>query len=358
VTTVPVNGSSSPYGDLEPTIWRGLLARAAVFHAVRAQLARLCDAAERMDAVQLLLLELELSARRVCLEEADDERVVRLVAERCQETIAAQLPGVDEESETSHLLAEFGRLVALARGDDPFLLLFEGIQSQARQLYGAAWRRSALSVAHVGSHPRRTDLSRDPFALTAVTAWPPGPDTASVELRIFCDAFGPAAFASLPMFLIHELVCHVPARQDRARNDSQFAEGFMDWAAYHFLDLWAGKLDRELAPAARKQADRLRQVLVYGGDDKATRARQLGHHAAENLLCWFEGEYSFSCDESRTRVAMLAVQLNQADRNLDAKDWLVSQLGCRRFPPEIEAALRSWVDGRQPAERMLDLVAS
>jgi hypothetical protein len=355
---VLVNGCTSPYGNLEPPVWRGLLARAAVFHAVRAELARLCDAADRMDAVRLVLLDLELSARRVSLEEADDERVVRLVAEQCQATIATQLLGVDRESEISQLLTEFRRLVALACGEDPFGLIFDRIQSQARELYGTAWRPSALSVAHVRSHPRRADLVRDPFALTAVTAPANGSDTVSVELHIYCDAFGPAAFAALPMFLVHELVCHVPARQDRTKNDSEFAEGFMDWAAYHFLQLWAAKLDRDLAPAAWTQAERLKQILVYGADDEASRARRLGHHAADNLLSWFAGELSIPWDEGRARVAMLAVQLNQADRELDAKDWFVSQLGSRRFPPMIEAALRGWAEGHQPAEQLLDLVAS
>ena len=66
--------------------------------------------------------------------------------------------------------------------------------------------------------------------VTAMTPWPPDIE-AVVELHVHHDDFGPAAFAALPILLTHECVCHVPARQDRASNDSTFAEGLLDWVS-------------------------------------------------------------------------------------------------------------------------------
>ena len=51
-----------------------------------------------------------------------------------------------------------------------------------------------------------------------------------------------AAFAAIPVVLTHECVCHVPARQWPPSNESYFAEGFMDWAALYYGQLWAGAL--------------------------------------------------------------------------------------------------------------------
>jgi hypothetical protein len=335
----------SPYQHLEPDRWRGLLARGAVFHASRRILDRLCDVAEQIGEVQIALLELNSIAEYVS--RGRDNDVVASVARDWEQALDRLLARVDDADATD-LLVELKALARSACSEDPFHLIFHAIQAQAEALYGRYWRPATLSLAHTLSPPRNSD----PYAVTALTVWPL--ERGVVELHIFCDRFGPAAFAALPILLTHELVCHVPARQDKPKNDSEFAEGLLDWAAYFFLDQWAAKVDRQLAPAARRHAERLKEVLDRATDN-SIHARRLGHRAAHNLRGWFESECDLSSDESRTRVARLAVELNQEDRPLNAKDRFVAAVSSPSIPPRVEAALRSWVVGETHAGRLLDV---
>jgi hypothetical protein len=190
--------------------------------------------------------------------------------------------------------------------------------------------------------------------VTAMTPWPPDIE-AVVELHIHHDDFGPAAFAALPILLTHECVCHVPARQDRASNESTFAEGLLDWVAYVFHEQWVGKLDDELAPAARRHAEALRSVLGRRTDSAEGRARQVGHIAAEVLRGWFETHCGHGPDESKLAVSQLGVQLNTVDRPLADKDHFVSLIG-QPLPPELEVVLHAWEAGRAPASAILDAI--
>ena len=156
--------------------------------------------------------------------------------------------------------------------------------------------------------------------------------------------------------LTHECVCHVPARQDEAKNDSEFAEGLLDWVAYEYLRLWAMKLDGELGPTFRKHAERLREILDGDITTKAGTARECGHDAARELEGWFETECDLTPDESRTRVLRLAVELNVVDRPLTLKNNLVSQLR-KPFPPYLDKALREWRERAVTGEELLDRVA-
>jgi hypothetical protein len=190
-----------------------------------------------------------------------------------------------------------------------------------------------------------------------MTPWPPKISEVVVELHIHHDDFGPAAFAALPILLTHECVCHVPARQDKASNDSTFAEGLLDWVAYVFHEQWAGKLDVELAPAARRHAEVLRSVLGRRIDSAEGRARRIGHEAAETLRSWFEVRCDHGPHESKLAVAQLGVQLNKVDRPLADKDHFVSLLGWP-LPPALEEVLREWEEGRVPASAVLDVVVA
>lgn len=343
-----------PYDQLEPKMWRGLLARAAVFWAIRGRLGRLCDLVDQPPVRTVLLSRLEEAVQRYAMRDWDDDVVVRQVAAdfaRALESVAAW-PELDLAART--LLGELRDLVEEACCENPFAAVFAPIESQARQLYGSAWRPARLSLAHTRSHPRRSDVKQDPYALTAMTPWPPDPAAAEIELQIWSDGFGPAAYAAVPMLLTHECVCHVPARQDRAKNDSQFAEGFLDWAAYHFFRIWAGKVDPQFASATRQHAERLKQVLTGQPASSESQARLLGHHAAEDLQTWFEYEHAMTEQESRTQVARLAVELNKADRPLVTKDHFVSLLGLP-MPPEVARLLTAWLAGDVPAEELLDV---
>ena len=147
------------------------------------------------------------------------------------------------------------------------------------------------------------------------------------------------------------VVCHVAARQDRAANDSTFAEGLLDWVAYRYLEYWAVKLDRELAPAARKHAESLRDVLTRA-DTPEGWARRVGHRAAEHLRVWFETECDLDPLESPLMIARLAVELNKVDRSLADKDAFVSMLG-PPVPPLAAQALRRWESGLLTAAELL-----
>jgi hypothetical protein len=346
---------TSPYAGLEPDMWRSLLARAAVFHAVRASLARLTDITDQMRAVQLVLLELDLLARNLAGLDCDDSTAVDSVVRGWKQVIVQTIAGRPAGAEERALLLELQDRIGTAKVEDPFKELFESVQTQAGALYGPSWRPTRLSVAHTLSHPRNADLKLDPYAVTAVTRLPPDAQAAEVELRIFCDEFGPAAYAAVPMLLAHEFVCHVPARQGKAKNDSDFAEGFLDWAAHYFLDRWASKIDRQLAPAARRHADRLKGVLERRPDAPEVHARAMGHLAADNLVAWLEGDLGLSTEESEARVARLAVQLNVLDRPLDLKDRFVGFLSYSDLPPQMQEALRSWVADSVKAEQLLEV---
>jgi hypothetical protein len=346
---VTVDGES-PYRLLEPVKWRGLLARAAVFHATRAVLGRLCDLADQVVAVRVVVLQLSITAQELAGHCPDDTAMVGRVTAEWEAALDRTLALERLDSRARTLLTEVRRLLRHACCGDPFRTIFEGIEAQAHALYGEAWRPAALSVAHTRSHPRGADA--DPYGVTAATPWPPQPDRAEIELQIFCEEFGPAAFAAVPMLLTHECVCHVPARQDRAKNDSEFAEGLLDWAAYHFLNLWAVKLDPQLAPAARQHARRLEDVLTRQSRTREGMARRVGHDAAEALLVWFESDCGLSPEESRNRVAHLAVELNLVDCSLLRKDNFVSRLSWP-LPPDLDKTLREWMVSRTPAAQLL-----
>ncbi|TMM38887.1 MAG: hypothetical protein E6F99_08185 [Actinobacteria bacterium] len=343
----------SPYAFLEPSVWRSLLARAAVFHATRRMLGNLCDLAERVRAVEMVLDQLQLRAQEVS-EEDDDATAVAQVVTAWDGDLSRVLELRRVEADVLRLLAEVRAALEHACGGDPFQAMFRAVEREARALYGSAWRPAVLSLAHIRSHPREGHPATDPYGLTATTAWSQraGQDEALVELQIYGERFGPAAYAAVPMLLTHECVCHVPARQDRVRNDSAFAEGLLDWAAYHFLSLWAVKLDRELGPTARKHAERLKSVLTGRSTTREGAARRVGHDAAGNLAAWFESECEMSAEESFHRVARLAVELNMVDRSLAAKENLVSLLSSP--PPKLEQDLHSWVLGTMTTEQLLD----
>jgi hypothetical protein len=340
----------SPYVGLEPAMWRGLLTRAAVLHATRTRIPMFCELLDRDHLVQLVWLNLITRINEYSSDDLDDDAAVARVVRAWDDQLLATLGLAQLEADVRQLLADLRELVCLARGTDPFLQIFTGVAAQAKAVYQNGWRNAALGLAYLGEHPRR---SRDPYAVTAVTPWPPDDAVAEVELRIQPELFGPAAFAALPMLLTHELVCHVPARHDCAANDSTFAEGLLDWVAYFYHDNWAVTIDRELAPAARGHAESLRHILTWSTGSEGL-ARRIGHQAARDLQVWFESECGHAPGEAEQSVAQLAVQLNTVDRSLAEKDHFVSLLG-PSVPPPLAEVLHGWEAGELPAEALLDV---
>jgi hypothetical protein len=339
----------SPY-DLEPPMWRGLLARGAVFHATRTKISQFCELLDHDKWVKLVWLDLVTRIEEFAELDLDDDAAVQRVVTAWDDRLLDTLGRTPLEAEARQLLGELRELVRRAHGADPFLRIFTGVTARAQALYQEGWRSAALGVAHLGEHPRQNG---DPYALTAATPWRPNAPVAEVELRIQPDLFGPAAFAAVPMLLIHECICHVPARQDRAANDSTFAEGLLDWVAYLYHDLWAVTIDCDLAPAALRHAETLRHILT-GASGPEGRARRVGHQAARNLQTWFRRAYGHDPAVAQLMVARLAVQLNLVDRPLADKDHFVSLLGWP-LPPVLQQALREWDAGDLPAEALLDV---
>jgi hypothetical protein len=341
--------------QMPPEKWRDLLARAAAFHATRRLIGRLCELADQEPAVAMILLELNVSAEEVSVQDGDDAAAVSQVVEAWCGALSAAM--------TKHTLAPAARqlftdmrtsLCGGVASDDPFTAMLRNVERQAQALYGDAWRPTALSVFHTRDHPRRASPATDPYPVTAAIVWPPAPEGAEIELHVYCKEFGPAAFAAVPMLLTHECVAHVPARQAEAKADSAFAEGLLDWAAYYFLDTWAIKLDPDFGPAVRKHAQRLKTVLLADHTTREGIARRVGHDAAEYLQAWFEQHLMMTSDESRVRVAQLAVEINTVDRALSVKENLVSRLGWP-LPPDLDDALRCWADGEMSTEKLLDV---
>lgn len=346
-----------PYADLEPALWRGVLARAAIYHALRTRLVALGDLAGQPGAVQSVLNDLELHVRECAADDVDDdEETVRRVVASWDSVLTQKLGMTQLEADARRLLVDAQILARQASGTDPIRRLFDRVSERAKGLYGAAWRPPTLTLSHVRSHPRSAALAQDPYVVTARTPWTADPDASAVQLFIYCDAFGPAAYAALPILLVHECVCHVPARQQAAKNDSIFAEGLLDWVAYHFLDIWAGVIDQGLSPAARMHAQKLRDVLTRP-DTPTGRVRQLGHVSAETLRAWFESSCDYPPYEAKARVSVLAVELNQVDRPLTEKDVFVTKLS-DPFPPDVEAALRVWEDDQDTAALLASVVAA
>jgi hypothetical protein len=341
--------------EMPPEMWRNLLARTVIFHATRRTIGRLCELADQEPAVGRLLYDLELSAKAVSGQDGDAAAVASRMLRSWYAVLDTALESPVIAPAAKHLFEDM--LTSLRDGvthDDPFTAMLQNVERHAQALYGDAWRPTVLSVFHSRSHPRRASPATDPYAVTATIVWPPTAERADIELHVYCEKFGPAAYAAVPMLLTHECVCHVAACQAEAKADSAFAEGLLDWAAYYFLDAWAVKLDPEFGPTVRKHAQQLKTVLMNDGLSTEGIARRVGHDAASYLQAWFEQSLTLSPEESRVRVAQLAVELNTVDRPLAAKDNLVSRLGWP-LPPDLDEALRSWADGEMPTEKLLDV---
>lgn len=345
--------AASPYELLTPRDWRGLLARAAFYHATRAQLTRLVDEPGTMPTVSQLLATLEIAAGRTSRHD-DDADAVAFVIDALAECIRHNVDHPDLNDDERAFLIRLQSLVSDACGEDPLRRIFDALQAQASALYGHRWRPARLSVTAAPQHPRMADTTVDPYALTAFTQFPPSDDENEVELRIWLSKFGPAAFAAVPMLLAHEFICHVPAVQDKAKPDSDFAEGFLDWAAYYFCVKWAVRIDSDMAAATRDHASRLRGVLARRPRAPEVTARELGHAAAAQLVVWFEQRHDMELHESEVMVAKLAIDLNVVDRPLDVKDRFVSYLSST-VPPQVEAGLDDWLAGQLDAADLLDI---
>jgi len=227
-------------------------------------------------------------------------------------------------------------------------MLFEGITWHAAQSYGECWRPPQLSLGWLPTVPRPA-VASDPYGVAAVTDRANGPP---VELQIHPARLGPAAFAVIPYLLVHECVCHVPARyQGKANNASLFNEGLMDWAAKFFLEVWMPGIDPTLAQAALEHATQVDQVLL-GPDTPEGAARRRGRRAADVLVMWLRTDRGRGLAEAKAWVAKLAVALNCFDEDLNRKDDFVLSLN-RSWSVQLLSRLSAVEGRRRPPESVL-----
>jgi hypothetical protein len=310
---------------------------------MRRRLGRLSEKAQEGGAVRLAIDHLNLEGRAQARNpDFDDGAVVAAVRDKWLDTLASLAESDAVLPDERELIAEMRELAGQALAEDPFAWLLDAVSQKAAAVYGVSWRTARLALAQSSVHPRpQADPTTDPYSITGATPLTPV-EPVEVELTLCPQQFSPAAFLVVPSILAHECVCHVPACQSEVQNDSEFSEGFMDWAAAFFWDMWAPGVDSELAASARRHAQAFQQLLRTRANPLWA-CRDKGHTAAEELQVWLEANLGLSRAEAAVSVARLAVESNIADTPLTTKECLVSSLS-QPFPPDLERALREWVN--------------
>ena len=329
--------------NLETSLWRTLFGRAIIFRAVRQYVAELYEMA--VNTVNHPVIDRVLDTLNDAVDSlapnpgSDAEFTSALATEyenRLKEIISTrQLKGDEAE-----LLGELCSLIPETTATDPFDVLLARVCEFAARSYADYWRVPQLTVSKRIGHPRHGP-PYDPYPLSAKTLVR---NKVVVQLSVCPALFGPAAFAAIPFIFVHECVCHVPARQDKDRNSSPFAEGFMAWAAWYFFQRWVVPIDPKLAPAARQHGDDLHNILK-GRTDPAFGPRRSGYRNADRLMTWFHQELRQPLAEAEVRVACLAVELNLAEVELDRKDNFVVRLRAIDRDQELGDRLRAWAEG-------------
>lgn len=341
----------SPYSLLVSPHWDTLLLKSVVFHSTRSVLASLTDHRSHA-AVKKVLADLEFVANELSTQsDLDDDRMMQLITSWTAE-IEVVVAGLDEECAERTLLQRLLDLCVPGQLSDPFAQLAAEIENQARATYGLAWKSMAIEIVPSLSHPRRLQHP-NPYVVSAETPWPTFPEPVLVRLIVQCSEFGPEAFAVVPAVLTHEIVCHVPAAQDRAKNDSPFAEGFMDWVASEFHDDWMAVVDPDLAPAAQKHAQQLKQLELSSTDRIDHHARCHGRHTATILAVWFQQIFG-TRNRAVALVKRLAVELNSIQASIVAKDYFVSRISWP-LDDSLAEQLVGWERGEVPATQLLAL---
>lgn len=333
-----------PYALLRSVAtWRHLLTRGALLRACAPRLARLHDLSFAYDSVAGVLRELAFAAGSATATASDSAAVAKARAE-WRSRIATWLknPGTTTGEERA-LLEELRELAASATAADPFAAVFHAICELSATVYRDRWPAPSLMLNDLPAHPR---IPPDPYAVAATTS---SAQPRVVTLMIHPSGLGPATFAALPSVLAHECICHVPAQQDRGKNDSSFAEGFMDWTATYFFECSVAHALPDLSAAARAHADPF-AALFASPYTREGRARRLGRLAADHLVSLIVSEFHLSSYEAAPIVAGLALDLNCVQAPIDEKDLIVADIaGLVELPTLLSAVLK----GERPAADML-----
>lgn len=353
-----VNGC--PY-SLDPEVWRALLARACCLWAARARLAQL-DSLSHLTEIKSALIELNLKAKEAARAGDDPTTAVRQTADRWRDHLmtlidglSGDLPASTEAARAKAVLNKVYELCAAAADEDPIRNLFDVLESGARATYEAvytgAWRNATLSLSALMALPY-AEGGEHPYGIAASC----DVAKAMVELHIFPDGLGPAAFAALPRLLSHECVCHVAARQtdNISISTSVFAEGFMDWTAKTlFEDVWIDALDCDFAPAAKQHARQIEEYLA----PRLTRGgatRRAGWRAADTAVAWYANAAPKPSSAARIAVAILAINLNTVEAPLRKKNALVERLEDSPYGQQFADLLKAALKDPSRAADLLD----
>lgn len=270
----------------------------------------------------------------------DGEAIARLV-DAWSERLEALLSIAHRQEERS-VLEALRTLVPKAADEDPFANAVGVLADAASALYEDSWVDPTVTVGFLSRHP---SPDHPGYAIRALTAG------GEIRLMIHAAGFGPSALAALPALLVHELVCHVPARQHPVDNRSPFAEGFMDWAARYYGRVWAARLPAPQAAIYVENEERLYEAVASSEPQLAT-VRRRGRRAAQYLAIALEQHHGYEQARAQSAVASLAVSLNVVDAPTYAKDGFVARLPYSEDEhlPELVVDV---LEGRRPAADVL-----
>jgi hypothetical protein len=339
-----VPAGSSPYASVSSdAVWRGLLARGSLLRACSTRLAQFHDLSFAYESVAGAIKDLAKAAG-VARAAASDTVAVRDAAGQWRSSIVEWLenPGTTATEERA-LLEEIYELCTAATPEDPFAAIFGELCALSGEVYGEDWPQPELMLDDLPAHPRNPP---DHYGAVA-KATPASPPI--VTLLVYPNGLGPAMFAALPALLAHECICHVPAKQDRVKNDSSFAEGFMDWAARYFFTGSIAQLLPQLSAAAKAHAGPFGDLFASPLTKEGT-ARRFGRLAADHLVDLTIAELGVSNHEASAIVARVARDLNRHQAPIADKDLWVAEVLALAEP---SAPLATVLKGERPAADLI-----
>jgi hypothetical protein len=307
---------------LRPQEARELLAQGSILDSCAHDLGKFGDLCRADSSVaQAAFSGLRHAVQHAAATTTTDRRAVYVARVRWASELKrlSALPSI--QTSERELVQDLGRSTVTAREIDVYSSIFQFVASRAQTLYDGRWPPVEFFVRRF-THP---PLRRDRYGITAETVPSAAGSPLSVILKIDPRAFGPDAFAAMPALLAHECVCHVAARPvGTVDNLSVFAEGFMDWAADFFGQMWRVDLGA-LGPATQEHAPRIFEAIAQSAPQGAA-VRNLGRRSAHRLTQRLQRHHGLSPDAANAATANFAVRLNLVDEPILRKDKLVRDL--------------------------------
>jgi hypothetical protein len=325
-----------------------LLAHGAIFSSCACYLQQFCNLHRaRRSVVMQACLELRLAVQHAAAITACSEQAVRVAVALWSEQLdrLAAIRGV--AADELQLLADLKRACASAKPDDPYTPIFKIVAARAQALYDGDWPQVEF-VVRLFSAPRPGE-HRYPIRATTQLAAARSPTT--VVLTIDPIEFIPDAFAAIPALLVHECVCHVPARPiEDVDNLSAFAEGFMDWVATYYRQLWLASLG-SLTAAAKEHAPLVFDEIARTNPDLGS-VRGVGQRAAGKVAQRLDLRHGMR-ETAAAATANLGRRLNVVDAPLWHKDMLVRELDRQADDSPLSSAVLQVIKGSRPPSDLL-----